>query len=138
LGRLFAIRWPNVYIFRLGHLFALAAIPFALVLYFWRLLPRVGAGYRLTNRRLVVHRGVRGIESRSIGLDGFDSIDLDVLAGQEWFDAGDLVFKQAGSEVFRLAGVSRPKCFRQSCLKARMGYMSVRDVFARQIQERSA
>jgi hypothetical protein len=79
-----------------------------------------------------VHRGLKGSELGSIGLEAFDSIEIDVLPGQEWLDAGDLVFKQAGNEVFRLAAVSRPKSFRQSCLKARMGYVTVREVLARQ------
>ncbi len=62
LGRLFAIRAPDIYIFRLGNLIALASIPIALVLYFGRLAPTLyrltpsGCCYRVTNRRVVALR----------------------------------------------------------------------------------
>src|SRR5437762_3682300 len=68
LGTLFAIRWPDVYIFRLGNLIALAAIPFALVLYFMRVAPGIGIRYRLTNRRIIVERGLTGKLDKSVDL----------------------------------------------------------------------
>ena len=58
LGTLYAITWPDIYIFRLGNLIALASIPVALVLFFLRILPGVGTRYRLTNRRILVERVV--------------------------------------------------------------------------------
>jgi hypothetical protein len=132
LGRLYAIRWPDVYIFKLGNLLALLSIPHALCLYFLRLLPKVGRSYRLTNRRVVVQCGYAGPELRAIGLSGFDSIHTEVQPGQAWYDAADLVFRNDGAEVFRLEGVSRPEAFRQSCLKSRMAYVSVRQVMTQQ------
>lgn len=134
LGRLYAIRWPDIYIFRLGHLMALAMIPVSLVLFFLRILPGVGLRYRLTNRRVIVERGImgtveRGImgtEEKSVDLDRFDAIDIDVLPGQAWYDAGDLVFRLGNTETFRLEGVSRPEAFRQTILKARMVYVGLK------------
>src|SRR5256885_8938343 len=93
LGALFAIRWPDVYIFRLGNLIALLSIPIALVLFFMRIAPVVGTRYRLTNRRIIVERGLTGVEDKAVDLDRFDSINIDVQPGQAWYDAGDLVFK---------------------------------------------
>lgn len=118
LGQLFEIRWPDVYIFRLGHLFALASIPVALGLYFLRVLPFVGQRYTLTNRRVVVYRGLLIAEDKAVDLDGFDAIDVVVQPGQAWFDAGDLIFKQKNIEKFRLDAVSYPEAFRATCLKA--------------------
>jgi hypothetical protein len=132
LGRLYAVRWPDVYIVRLGNLLALLSIPHALWLYFRRLLPKIGRSYRLTNRRLVVQCGYAGPEVRSIELAGFDSIQIEVLPGQAWFEAGDLVFRNQGAEVFRLESVSRPEAFRQTCLKSRLAHVSVRQVLAQQ------
>lgn len=126
LGRLYAIRWPNVYVFRLGSLIALASIPHALALYFYKLLPYVGMRYTLTNRRVVVQLGIKNVDDRSIALDRFDEIDVVVRDGQAWFNSGDLVFKLAGVETFRLEGVNRPEAFRQSCLKAHAAYVGVR------------
>ncbi len=138
LGRLFNIRWPNVYIFRLGNLLALLAIPHALILYFWRVLPRVGTRYTLTNRRVVIQKGMPPADHSSVGLDGFDSIEIEVLPGHEWFHAGDLRFRNGGSEVFRLVGVSRPEAFRQSCLKSHLAYVGVTQALQRQTQPLSA
>ena len=132
LGRLYAIQWPDVYIFRLGNLLALLSIPHALLLYFCRVLPWIGRRYRLTNRRVIVEKGLRSIADRWIELDGFDAIRTEVLAGQEWFDAGDLVFFQQGREVFRLEGVSRPESFRQTCMKSNLAHLGVKRVLAQQ------
>lgn len=140
LGRLYSIRWPDVYVFRLGNLFALLSVilPVAPILYFWRLMPRLGTRYTLTNRRVVIQTAVLAVEQSSIGLEDFDSIEIDVLPGQEWFAAGDLSFRKDGREVFRLAGVSRPEAFRQTCLKSRLAYVGVREAVQRQTQSRSA
>ncbi len=132
LGRLYAITWPDIYIFRLGNLIALASIPVALVLFFLRILPGVGTRYRLTNRRILVERGIAGKLDKAVDLDRFDSIEVDVQPGQAWYDAGDLVFKLGNVETFRLEGVSRPDAFRATCLKAHQSYVSVRKVQERQ------
>ena len=100
LGTLFAIGWPAVYIFRLGNLIALLSIPIALVLFFLRIAPVVGTRYRLTNRRIIVERGLTGVEDKAVDLDRFDSINIDVQPGQAWYDAGDLVFKLGNVETF--------------------------------------
>ncbi len=138
LGKLFSIRWPDVYIFRLGNLFALLAIPYGLLLYFWRLLPRIGRRYTLTNRRVVVQTAITGIDLAAIELDGFDSIEIDVLPGQAWFNAGDLSFRRHGSEVFRLAGVQWPEPFRQNCLKSHRAYVGVRQALVQELHAKSA
>ncbi len=129
LGRLYEIQWPNVYIFRLGHLLALLSIPHALVLYFLRVAPFAGQRYTLTNRRVVVQRGLSAVDERDIALDQFDRIDTEVQPGQQWFFAGDLVFRKGAVEVFRLEGVSRPEVFRRICLnahRARVGVQQAR------------
>ncbi len=58
LGRLYSIDF-GVSVLTLGNLIALASIPHALALYFYRLLPRMfgfpwhGSSYKLTNRRII-------------------------------------------------------------------------------------
>ena len=132
LGRLYGLRWPDRYIFRSGNLLALLSIPYALFLYFCRVAPKSGIRYRLTNRRIVIERGLRWIEERAIEMGGFDEIRIDVKPGQEWFHAGDLVMMNAGKEAFRLEGVSRPEPFRQLCLKTQTAHLSVRKVLEQQ------
>jgi hypothetical protein len=126
LGQLYEIRWPDIYIFRLGNLIALLSIPVALVLYFMRIAPVTGIRYRLTNRRIIVERGLTGVEDKSVDLDRFDSVTIVVQPGQAWYDAGDLVFKLGNVETFRLAGVSRPAAFRATVLKSHMAHVGVK------------
>jgi hypothetical protein len=126
LGTLFAVTWPDIYIFRLGNLIALAAIPIALVLYFMRIAPFIGVRYRLTNRRIIVERGLTGVLDKAVDLDRFDTIVVEVLSGQAWYHAGDLVFKLGNVETFRLEGVSRPAAFRETCLKSHLAHSTVK------------
>ncbi len=122
--------------FNVGQLLVLASIPFMLALYFLMRLPRVPLvilgiknpfcwHYRLTNRRLVMENAFGGEEFKSISLDRFDAIDVEVLPGQTWYKAGDLIFRQGPVETFRISGVPRPETFRQTCLKAQISYVGV-------------
>ncbi|MCA9266988.1 MAG: PH domain-containing protein [Planctomycetales bacterium] len=132
LGTLYEIRFPDINrAMRLGNLIALLSVPHALLLYFWKVLPWVAMKYTLTNRRVVVQRGIQGVEERSVKLDAFDAIDVVVQDGQAWFKAGDLLFKNGQREVFRLAGVNRPEAFRAACLKAHIAYVGVQKALAR-------
>jgi hypothetical protein len=128
LGSGFAITWPDIYIFRLGNLLALASIPVALLLYAMRIFIR----YRLTNRRIVVERGMNWREDKAVELDRFNAIDIVVQPGQAWYNAGDLVFRQGNVETFRLEGVSRPAAFRETCLKAHLSLKGIREAMQRQ------
>jgi len=127
--------------FNLGNLFAVALIPLALTLFFYRYaVPLVTwlltlgmfpanspcLRYRLTNRRLVVQKGLLPVDDRAVSLDQFDAIDVLVLPGQEWYPAGELIFRKGPIEVFRISGVSRPEAFRQVCLKAHHAYVGVK------------
>ncbi|MEE3370657.1 MAG: hypothetical protein VX346_15060 [Planctomycetota bacterium] len=214
LGRLFAID-AGIYVFKIGNLIALAAMPVGLALYFFRLLPKFrglsmphGSFYKLTNRSVQelcneVHVGpgsrfvsnlagcgglaiggvlvvmhyfvfgtlipgseanfnssipswalfalaafhviaglglllttmglnrslqfVHGEVSKSVQLNRFDAIEIEQHEGQEWFDAGDLVFLEGGAETFRLPGIARPEAFKSTCMKAHMAYVGVQD-----------
>lgn len=126
LGQAYAITWPDIYIFRLGNLLALLSIPIALVLFFMRIAPGIGTRYRLTNRRIIVERGLTGVPDKAVDLDRFDAIDVEVQPGQAWYVAGDLVFRLGNVETFRLEGVSRPEAFRQTCLKGHLAHKGVK------------
>ena len=118
--------------FTLGKLLAIAAIPLSLVVYAWQLMPFVCRRYTLTNRRIIVRKGLSAVDGRWISLDEFDSIDVEVLPGQKWLRAGDLIFRRGGTQVLRLAGVSRPEVFRQVCLTAQNALVSVQTVLRQQ------
>ncbi len=131
LGRLYSIT-AGFYIFTVGNFLCLLSIPIALVLYFKRIGPFVATRYRVTNRRIVVERGMSSKEERSLALDQFDSIEVVIRPGQEWYHAGDLVFRQGNIEKFQLEGVSRPEGFRQVCLKAHYGFVGVQAALKRE------
>jgi hypothetical protein len=127
LGMLYArdVRsaWGNL--LTIKNLIVLVTLPIPLMLWVITILPFVCVRYRLTNRRLIIERGYTAKEVASVPLDQFDVIELQVLAGQDFYHAGDLVFKRGAIETFRLQGVSRPETFRQTCLKAHQSYVGV-------------
>ncbi len=135
MGRLAGIQLGLGGVFTLGNLLALATIPLSLAVFCWQLMPYGRRCYTLTNRRIIIRKGVRAVDQRWISLDDFDAIDIEVLPGQQWLHAGDLVFRRGGIEVLRLAGVSRPETLRQVCLTVRTALVSVRNVVESQAAE---
>jgi hypothetical protein len=125
LGRFYAIP-AGFWIFTVGRMCLLLSLPLAPLLYFWLRLPGVVRRYRVTNRRIRVERGLRPTVERYVDLDRFDTIEIEVLPGQEWYKAGELIFRQGAIETFRLHGVPRPEAFRQVCLKAHQAYVGVK------------
>ena len=128
LGRLYSIRLGLGNILTIGNILALLTIPIALGLFAWGLAPFVSRRYRLTNRRLIVERGLAATDERSVLLSDFDAVQVDVLPGQGWYPAGDLIFRKGQVETFRLSGVSRPETFKRTCLKAQQSYTGVQRV----------
>ena len=108
-----------------GRLSLLATIPLGLMLYLSMRLPWAIRRYRLTNRRVTIERGINPRVEQFVDHDRFDAIDVVVQPGQEWYQAGDLVFRRGPVETLRLSGVSRPESFRQTCLKVRQSYVTV-------------
>jgi len=124
LGRLYRIT-SGFGPISVGRLMLLATIPLGLMLYLSMRLPWAFRRYRLTNRRVIVERGISPKVEHYVDLDRFDAVDLVVQPGQEWYDCGDLVFRRGQIETLRLQGVSRPEPFRQTCLKVRQSYVGV-------------
>jgi len=132
VGQMGAVRFGFGEFFTLGKLLALASIPLSLAVFAWQLMPYVCRRYTLTNRRIVIRVGLLPADEHWIGLNEFDAIDVEVLPGQAWLHAGDIVFKRAGNEILRLPGISRPEVYRQMCLTAQQALVSVRDVVQQQ------
>ena len=126
LGRQYENRAGLGTFFTFGKLAMLLSIPVAMALFFYTLLPGICRRYRLTNRRVIIEKGLQTRPERSVSLDEFDSIQVVILPGQAWYPAGDLVFRQGPIETFRLSGVSRPETFRQTCLKAQRSHVGVK------------
>lgn len=89
-----------------------------LLLYFFpgRLLTR----YTLTNRRLLIRRGFPGREVAGVALEEIDRVEKQVLPGQEYFFASDvLALASDGRELLRLRGVPQAESFVRAIQKAR-------------------
>lgn len=124
LGRLYRLK-GGVGPLSVGRMALLATIPVGLMLYLSMRLPWAIRRYRLTNRRVMIERGINPKVEQYVDLDRFDAVDVVVSPGQEWYAAGDLVFRRGQIETLRLPGVSRPESFRRTCLEARQAYVSV-------------
>ncbi|NIP84136.1 MAG: PH domain-containing protein [Planctomycetales bacterium] len=143
LGRMYSIPYGIGPVLTVGNLLALLSIPLALLIFASSLAPFICRRYRLTNRRVTIEKLVlqlgRGwlplaapwVEDASVSLDNFDAIDIEVLKGQDWYPAGDLIFRKGAVETLRLPGVSRPETFRQTCLKAHQSHVGVKAAVAR-------
>ncbi len=132
VGRLCEVRLGVGSFFTLGKLFALATIPISLGVFAWQLMPGVIRRYCLTNRRIIVQKGLGREEERSVGLDDFDEIEIRVLPGQEWLRTGEMQFLHHGQVVFHLAGVPRPTIFREICLRQKSTLSAVAAVRSQQ------
>jgi hypothetical protein len=120
---------------------ALLSIPAILPAYFHMIIPRLPGvvfgfhnpscrRYRLTNRRVIVEQAFGGGEQQSVSLGRFDSVSVQVEPGQEWYPAGNLIFRLGEIETFRLIGVAHPQPFAHTCLKANTGFVGVQQARA--------
>ncbi|MEN6458775.1 MAG: PH domain-containing protein [Thermoguttaceae bacterium] len=125
VGQLAAIR-IGIGFLTLGNLLALATIPLSVAVFGWQLMPYVCRRYALTNRRIIIRKGLLPMDERWLEFNEFDAIDIEVLPGQAWLHAGDLVFRHGGAEVLRLSGVSRPEVFRHVCMTVRNAMVDIR------------
>ena len=125
LGQLYSIRL-GFYVFKIGNLLALLTCPIGAVMYLLRVAPFIGTRYVITDERIVVKRGLSGVDERSVNLDRFNDVQIDVRPGQAWFVAGDLIFRMGDTETFRLEAVPNPESFRQTCLKSQRAYVGVK------------
>ena len=116
LGRLYGIQ-TGFGIVRVGRLAASHDNAIGLTLYLSMRLPWAICNSEVTNRRVTVNRGVHAVVERFVELDRFDTIELVVQPGQEWFDCGDLVFRNGAVETLRLHGVVALSHFGEHVLK---------------------
>lgn len=119
LGRGYAVDEPRWYFLSPGNLLALLTIPVAAALYLLKLAPFVCRRYVLTDSVVVVTQGIMQRAAESVAHDAYDAIDVEILPGQAWYDAGDLVFRRNGEQVLRLAAVASPEMFRRTIWEVR-------------------
>lgn len=134
LGRVYQMSLPvGPFAITIGKVLSVALIPVSLLLWLVNLAPFVCRRYTVTNKRVVVQRGWTAQDERSVAFDRFDSIEIEVFAGQDWYDAGDLVFRQGATETFRLQAAPYPDGLRTNILKCRNSHVGVQAALAAQM-----
>ncbi len=89
-----------------------------LAVYFWP--GRLGTRYSLTNKRLMIRKGLMGRPSHEVPLEEIEHVRARVRPGQGYFLAADLeVIDRDGQVRLVLPGVSQAESFRRAILKAR-------------------
>src|SRR5262249_21707776 len=87
-------------------------------LYFGKLLPVRARRYAVTNRRVLIRKGLKGTPGDSVPLADIDDVKVITDANSDFFRAGTLVLVAQGKDVLTLPGVPEPEAFRQAILNA--------------------
>ena len=99
-------------------LFALPLAPFALAGYF--LVKLFGRRYTVTNRTVSARSAFNGSLVKQVALKDIADVTVEVLGGQQFYRAGDVVLWNAGGdEILRCSGIPQPERFKHVILEAR-------------------
>jgi hypothetical protein len=120
--------WPSVAVFSgpasLGRILicsiALAPLGWMLLLpvYFLKILPFIAKRYTLTNRRLMIRRGLKPVPSHEVALCDIDEVRVRKDANSAFYRAGSLEIISKGRSVLTIPGVPEPDSFRLSILNS--------------------
>lgn len=92
-------------------------------LYFKKILPFLAKRYTLTNRRLMIQRGLKPKPKQEIALADIDDVNLVESSYSSFYKAADLEVISGGQVKLKLTGVQEPECFRRSVLNAVMAWV---------------
>jgi hypothetical protein len=87
-------------------------------LYFKKILPFLSKRYTLTNRRLMIRRGLKPKMRQEVKLEEIDDVRLDPASHDGFYHSGTLEVLSGGQVKMRLTGVPEPEGFRQAILNA--------------------
>jgi hypothetical protein len=91
--------------------------------YFKKILPFVAKRYTLTNRRLMIQRGLKPKPSREVLLAEIDEVRIPPESVDKFYRAGTLEIVSKGEVRMRLRGVPEPEAFRHAVLNACMAWV---------------
>lgn len=105
--------------------FILAPLGFLLLLPLFALkfAPFICRRYTLTNRRLMIQRGLKPAPAEQVALADIEDIRFDPKAVDPFFISGTLEILSKGRVVLTLPGVPEPEGFRQTILNARSAWV---------------
>ena len=86
--------------------------------YFKKVLPILGARYMLTNRRLMIQRGITTKIVHEVALADIDEVRVKTDENSEFYRAATLEIVSQGNVVMKLAGVPGYESFRHAIINA--------------------
>lgn len=130
LGKWIGKMWEKA--LRRGWVVRLAAglvlAPLAMITYLWRIRPSGMRRYMITDRRVVILRGLIPKQETGISWEEVDRIEAQPQPGQDVFRAADVVFFREDRPVLILPGVSLAENFVRICRRTRQAYLEVQAV----------
>lgn len=93
------------------------------LVYFGKLLPFAATRYTLTNRRIMIRKGLKGKPKKEVALADIDDVRVVTDGNSTFFRAGTIEIIQKGQVVLSLPGVPEPDSFRQAILNTRNAWV---------------
>ncbi len=87
-------------------------------LYFMKILPFIARRYTLTNRRIMIQRGLRPVPAQEVALADIEDVRLPEDSFDPFFESGTLEVIAKGQVALKLTGVPEPEGFRRAILNA--------------------
>jgi hypothetical protein len=91
--------------------------------YFGKLLPFTARRYTLTNRRIMIRKGWKGVPSHEVPLTKIDDVRVVNDAHSDFFRAGTLEIIEGGNVALQLPGTPEAEAFRIAILNARNAWV---------------
>jgi hypothetical protein len=86
--------------------------------YFVKILPGFAIRYTLTNRRLMLQRGLKAHPTHEVALADIDEVRIERDSNSDFFRAGNIQIISKGNVGLVLKGVPEPESFRHSIVQA--------------------
>jgi hypothetical protein len=87
-------------------------------LYFVKIMPFLATRYTLTNRRLMIQRGLKPKPTHEVALADIDDVRVRRDANSDFYRAGTLEILSKGKVVLTLPAVPEPESFRHAIIDA--------------------
>jgi hypothetical protein len=91
--------------------------------YFKKILPFIARRYTLTNRRLMIQRGLKPKPVHEIALADIDEVRIPPESVDSFYRAGTLEIVSKGAVRLTLPGVPEPEAFRHAVINACMAWV---------------
>lgn len=91
--------------------------------YFGKVLPFLARRYTVTNRRVMIRKGWKGIVQQEVALGKIDDVRLKSDDNTDFFRAATLEIISDGQLAMTMPGVPDPESFRQTILNARNAWV---------------